>query len=123
VVALAVFSHWLLDVLVHRPDLPLYGDTHKLGLALWNFPLPALALEAGLYYGALWFYLRASPTKNFAGKYGLALLGIAILAIQVVVFWWPVLPDEKTAAILFLAGYLQIAFLAGWLEKKAVPLG
>lgn len=35
-VALAVLSHWILDWLVHRPDLPLYDDAHKVGLALWN---------------------------------------------------------------------------------------
>src|SRR6266566_2637901 len=36
VVAAAVFSHWVLDFLVHRPDLPLYDNTAKVGLGLWN---------------------------------------------------------------------------------------
>jgi hypothetical protein len=40
-VAAAVFSHWVLDFIVHRPDLPLYDDAVKVGLGLWN--LPALA--------------------------------------------------------------------------------
>src|SRR3989442_2570756 len=44
-VAAAVFSHWLLDVIVHRPDLPVYDDTLKLGLALWNYRAAALLLE------------------------------------------------------------------------------
>src|SRR5207249_566954 len=35
-VAVAVFSHWVLDLVVHRPDLPLYDDTLKVGLGLWN---------------------------------------------------------------------------------------
>src|SRR5215470_19970400 len=34
----AVLSHWILDLLVHRPDLPLYDDAHKVGLGLWNYP-------------------------------------------------------------------------------------
>src|SRR5713101_7880489 len=33
----AVFSHWILDLLVHRPDLSLYDDTMKVGFGLWNF--------------------------------------------------------------------------------------
>jgi hypothetical protein len=33
----AVFSHWVLDWLVHRPDLPLYDDAMKVGLGIWNF--------------------------------------------------------------------------------------
>ena len=47
-VAAAVASHWPLDVLVHRPDMTLFGGPPKLGLALWNFPVVALALELGL---------------------------------------------------------------------------
>ena len=118
-IALAVLSHWILDLVVHRPDLPLYDDARKVGLALWNYPLTALALEIALYFGGMWFYLRGSPTKTFAGKYGLAILGLAILAIQVIVFWFPVLPSAKIAAVVFLAGYLQLAFAANWLEKKS----
>lgn len=112
------FSHWILDWLVHRPDLPLYDDAHKVGLALWNYPLWALALESGIYFGGLWFYLRAASAATFAGKYGLAILGLGILAIQVIVFWWPVLPSANIAAVVFLAGYLQLAAAANWLEKK-----
>ena len=45
VVGAAVASHWLLDWVVHRPDLLLWGGSAKHGLALWNFPVVALALE------------------------------------------------------------------------------
>lgn len=38
VIGLAVFSHWVLDFIVHRPDLPLYGNSAKVGLGLWNAP-------------------------------------------------------------------------------------
>ena len=54
VVGLAVFSHWILDFLVHRPDLPLYDNTAKVGLGLWNAPALAFALEAGLLFGGMW---------------------------------------------------------------------
>src|SRR5207249_1494503 len=118
-IALAVLSHWILDLVVHRPDLPLYDDARKVGLALWNYPLTALALETALYFGALWFYLRGAPATTFAAKYGMAILGFAILAIQVVVFWFPVLPSARIAALVFLAGYLQLAAAANWLVKKS----
>ena len=42
-----VASHWLLDLLVHRPDLPLWPGSAKLGLGIWNYPVPALLLELG----------------------------------------------------------------------------
>ncbi len=38
-IGVAVFSHWVLDFLVHRPDMPLYDDTMKVGLGLWNYPV------------------------------------------------------------------------------------
>jgi membrane-bound metal-dependent hydrolase YbcI (DUF457 family) len=116
-IALAVFSHWILDLVVHRPDLPLYDNARKVGFALWNYPLAALALEVALYFGALWFYARDKLGKTFAG---FALLGAFILAIQVAVFWFPILPSAKIAAVVFLAGYIQLAAAANWLEKKSV---
>jgi len=115
-IALAVFSHWVLDLIVHRPDLPLYDNARKVGFALWNYPLAALALEVVLYFGALWFYVRDKPGKTFAG---FALLGAFILAIQVAVFWFPILPSPKIAAVIFLVGYIQLAAAANWLEKRS----
>src|SRR4030095_8077964 len=46
--AIAVFSHWVLDFIVHRPDLPLYDDTLKMGLGVWNYPAFAFGLEAAV---------------------------------------------------------------------------
>lgn len=117
-ISLAVLSHWFLDLLVHRPDLPLYDNAQKVGLALWNRPLVALAVEIGLYFGALWIYVRGSASP-FKRKYGLVILGLAILAIQIVVFWFPVLPSAKIAAVIFLAGYIQLAAGANWLGAEA----
>src|SRR5258707_15579083 len=44
-VGLAVFSHWMLDLLVHRPDLAIYDDTLKIGFGLWNYKGPEFVLE------------------------------------------------------------------------------
>lgn len=56
-IGFAVFSHWILDLLVHRPDLPLLFNQFKIGFALWNYPLFALSLEIGLFiFGAIIYY-------------------------------------------------------------------
>ena len=110
-VALAVFSHWVLDFVVHRPDLPLYDDSHKVGLALWDHPFIAFALEIALYYGAL-------AISNLAAKLELAVVGLAIAAIQVVAFWWPFFPNVRVAASIFLAGYILLSITADWLERR-----
>src|SRR5881397_2912929 len=58
IVGLAVFSHWVLDFLVHRPDLPLYDNTAKVGLGLWNLPVLALDLEIALLFGGMWLFFQ-----------------------------------------------------------------
>jgi len=62
---LVVASHWLLDVIVHVPDLTLAGAPPKLGLGLWNHPWAAMPLELALVALALGHYLRR--TRGPAG--------------------------------------------------------
>ena len=66
IIGLVVFSHWLLDLLVHRPDLDLYPGGPKLGFALWNYPVPEQALEMGLLAlcGAVWVASRKSLART-----------------------------------------------------------
>lgn len=61
-----VFSHWLLDFLVHRPDLELAPHAAKVGLAFWNYPLPEMALELGLLgmAGAAWVAKRKDQGRT-----------------------------------------------------------
>ncbi len=81
VIAICVVSHWVLDLLVHVPDLPLYpGDSPLAGLGLWNYMLVAVIIESLIFIAGLLMYLRATKTKNKAGVYGFWSL-IALLAI------------------------------------------
>lgn len=70
VLALAVVSHWLLDFLVHRPDLPLWpGGEYRVGLGLWNSWAATIFLEL-LFFGAgLWIYLRTTRPRAKKGVY------------------------------------------------------
>jgi hypothetical protein len=65
-VGLTVFSHWLADLLVHRPDLLLYPGGPKVGLGLWNFPVPEQAVEIGLIAvtGAMWAASRKAQGRS-----------------------------------------------------------
>src|SRR5713226_5126748 len=65
-VAVAVFSHWVLDLLVHRPDLPIYDNTAKVGLGLWNFRVLALGLEAAVLFGGMLLYFGLHPPRRTA---------------------------------------------------------
>lgn len=117
-VAVAVFSHWILDLIVHRPDLPLYDDTYKLGFGLWNYPTLALALEASLLFGGIFLYLRASKAVSPIGKFGMLGFGILLLIVQGIVFFGAPPPSASAAALTALLSYVVFTGVAYWLEKK-----
>ena len=116
-IGVAVFSHWVLDFLVHRPDLPLYDDQRKVGLGLWNYPAAALALEAILLFGGMILYLRRTRARDALGRFGPPAFGFFMLAIQVYVFFGPPPASPSAAAATALVSYLVLAAVAQWLDR------
>jgi len=83
VVALAVLSHWALDFLVHRPDLPLWPGGHaRLGLGLWNSWPASITAEMLVFIGGLWLYVSSTRAKDNVGRYGFWAL------IALLIFGW-----------------------------------
>jgi len=122
VVAIAVGSHWVLDLLVHRPDLPLYGNLHKVGLGLWNYPVIAFLLEVTFLFGGLILYLRSTTPLNRTGRFGFWVFGLVMLLIQLMVFFGAPPPSDTAAAISALVSYFVFALIIFWLEKQRAPL-
>lgn len=119
-IGLAVVSHWVLDLLVHRPDLPLYDDTMKMGLGLWNYPAIALALEATLLFGGMAMYLKRTTAINVVGRFGPPVFGILMLSIQCYVFFGPPPSSSNAAATTALISYFVFAAVAHWLDRQRV---
>jgi hypothetical protein len=117
-IGLAVFSHWVLDLLVHRPDLPLYDDTMKVGLGMWNYPVIALFLEALLLFAGMTMYLRRTRATNAIGRVGPPVFGILMLAIQCYVFFGPPPSSPSAAAISALVFYAVFGAVAQWLDRQ-----
>jgi hypothetical protein len=80
VVCALVISHWLLDVLVHRPDMPLYPGGPKFGFGLWNRPRLEKVIEVVMYAAGLWMYLRVTRARDRAGSWGLFSLAAFLVA-------------------------------------------
>ena len=120
VVALAVFSHWLLDLIVHTPDLPLWtDDSMKLGLGLWNNAAAAYALEAILLVAALWLYLRETRASTSLGKYGMGVfVAVLILINGVNIFGAPPEGGKVALAASAVFAYFLAAAGAFWLDRK-----
>lgn len=109
-VGAAVLSHWVLDFLTHRPDLPLYPGGVKVGLGLWYSLSATLAVEGALFViGALW-YLRTTRAKNNRGRWGLW----ALLAFLVVVYVSNLLGPPPPSAELVSWSALALWLLVAW---------
>ena len=118
VVALLVLSHWVLDLVMHRPDLPLYpGQSPLLGFGLWNSLLITLVLETVLFITGLFFYMQVTTPKTKRGTYGLWTLVILLYGIYLLNLFGPAPPDVLSIAW---AGHLQWLFVAlgYWVDRN-----
>ena len=119
-VGAAVFSHWPLDLLVHRPDLPLYDNTAKVGLGLWDYPYVTLVIEAALLFGAMGLYLAASRARTRSGHYAIPVVGAAVLVMQTSMLFTPPPPSDRAMAATALISYVALAGVIAWLERARV---
>ncbi len=72
VIGICVASHWILDFITHRPDLPLApGSSVMFGLGLWDNRLATIAVELALFGIGIWFYLKSTTPKNPTGIWAL----------------------------------------------------
>jgi len=116
--AAAVLSHWLLDALVHIPELPLVGShSAKLGLGLWqNMPL-ALAVEASLVLAGLCTFLPGSALSR-GRKLWLASLVLLLLAFTLGgMTLAPAPPSGAAMAASSLLTIVVACALFGWLGR------
>jgi hypothetical protein len=122
IVGAAVFSHYLFDVLVHVPDLPILGnDSPKLGLGLWNHPVATLVAELLAFGAGLLVYLglRSKRYPVRAGR--LAVVVIVLLGVYFASVYGPVPPNMKVVAISDIGFILSIALIAAWADRRASP--
>ena len=80
VLAALVVSHWVLDFVSHRPDLPLWPGGPKVGLGLWNSWTGSISVEAMIFGLGIWFYLRTTRASDSVGRWAIWSL-IALLTL------------------------------------------
>jgi hypothetical protein len=113
VLGVAVFSHWVLDFVVHRRDLPLWGDSAKVGLGLWNYPALATALETVVLCAGIWLYFGLVDARRRAT----IVFGAVMLVIQLYTFFGPPPASDRAAAWTALAAYAAFAGVAARLDR------
>lgn len=114
IASMVVLSHWLLDLLVHRPDLTLAGSPPQLGLGLWNYPAIEMPLELALTFGTLWFFLSRTRGPALPA----IVLGAVLLALQMVNWFGPVASEVTMGTSLLAFFAFGTATLAAWWVGK-----
>jgi hypothetical protein len=124
VAGLCVTSHWFLDVLMHRPDLPLYpGGTTRLGLGLWNSAAATWILEALFFLGGVWLYLRTTTAADRVGRWSFWAFVAFLAVIEVANFTGPPPPSVTAIAWVTLSLWLTIPWAAWFDRHRRIRLG
>jgi hypothetical protein len=121
IVAALVASHWVLDWVTHRPDLPLYPGGPLEGLGLWNSSAATLVVETLIFAAGLAVYLRTTRARDALGRWNpwafAAFLAVAYLAAA----FGPPPPDVRTLAYSAFSIWLLVAW-AAWVDRRREPV-
>jgi len=117
-----VLSHWGLDFVAHRPDLPLtpYGAA-RFGLGLWNSVAGTLIVEGTLFAAMLWIYSQATRARDAIGRWALIGFVAFLLLIYMSAAFGPLPPSVDAIAWSGHAQWLFVA-LAAWLDRHRTAI-
>ena len=117
VVGVLVLSHWGLDAIVHRPDLPLFpGSATVIGMEAWSSLPLTLVIELPLFALGVWLYARASSPKDAVGHWGLVALLVFLLVIYAGNLFGP--PPPSAVAIAWVGQLQWLLVIWGyWIDK------
>ncbi|RMF59219.1 MAG: hypothetical protein D6748_06950 [Calditrichaeota bacterium] len=117
-----VMSHWMLDLITHRPDLPLLPWSEvKVGFGMWNSIGLTMLVESGIFLGGAYLYLKNSRAVNRKGTIGFWGLLLLLGVIYILNVFGDPPPSGQAIAIVGMAQWL-IVFWAYWLDKHRLPI-
>ena len=125
-IAIGVVSHWVLDFVTHRPDMPIlpWSET-RVGLGLWNSVAATIAVEGAMFAAALWLYAKTTQPRDRIGRWGFASFVVFVLAVYFANAFSPTPPPgARVVAWLTLSGWL-LPFWAAWFDRhrEVLPRG
>jgi hypothetical protein len=124
ILAALVVSHWVLDVITHRPDIPILANERtKLGFGLWNSIPGTMLVEFGMYAIGLWIYLSSTRPLDGVGRWSFAALVAFLPVVYLANVFGPPPPTVSALWIAAFAGAMVLTVWAWWADRHrtAVP--
>src|SRR3972149_1174301 len=113
-----VISHWVLDLIVHIPDLPIFpGGSIKVGFGLWNSILSTIIIEGLIFLAGVYFYFKSTKAENKKGTFALWSLVIFLIMVYVLNIIGPPPDSAKAIGYVGLSQWLIIAW-GYWIDRN-----
>ncbi|HEV8097472.1 MAG TPA: hypothetical protein VGP71_17220 [Burkholderiales bacterium] len=118
ILGLLVFSHWVLDFVTHRPDLPLWpGSATMVGLGLWNSVPATIAIEGAMFAIGVWIYARSTPSRDRIGTFAFWGLVVFLVVLYIANAFGPPPPSVMAIAIAGIAGAALFTVWSWWADR------
>jgi hypothetical protein len=122
IIGAAVLSHWVLDFVTHRPDLPVWPPNGpRVGLGLWNSVSVTVATEALLFGIGVWLYTTHTEPTDRVGRYALAVFVLTLAAMYAASLLGPPPPSVEAVAIVGQGQWLLVLW-AAWIDRHRIAV-
>jgi hypothetical protein len=123
ILAALVVSHWVLDVVTHRPDMPIVPHAElKLGLGLWNSIAATMIVEFAMYAAGLWIYLTSTRARDRIGSWGFGALAAFLVVVYLVNVFGPPPPSVTAVWIGASVGAAVMTWWAWWVDRHRTAI-
>jgi hypothetical protein len=123
VISLLVVSHWVLDFITHRPDMPLYPSGPKFGLGLWNSVGATVVVEFLMYTAGLWLYVHATRPRDKIGHWAFVGFAVSLLIAYAANIVGAPPPSVQALAVFAIIGALLLLLWSWWADHHREGLG
>lgn len=121
VLAVLVVSHWVLDFVSHRPDMPLWPGGPRVGLGLWNSVGATVVVELAMFAAGLGLAAASTRPRDRLGSWGFVGLAVLLLALYAGNAAGPPPPGMAAVAAAGLGGGVLFLALAAWVDRHRRP--
>ena len=119
--AVLVMSHWVLDVVSHRPDMPIWPGGPRLGAGLWNSIPATIVVELALFASGVWLYVTSTIARDRLGRVLVWILALTLAALYFAALLGPPPPSVTALAVSGLLGWLFVAW-GYWIDRHRAPV-